>query len=679
MNFTQSIFTFCIGISLQLSVSAQGLLDHVAARAQYVVTVNNQSISQKADMATIGKMEFFNPAGDSMSASASHVITTIFCKPETCGARMVDRAYFFRIENDSLSGWYCLFGLKDADLFGKFLQQELKEKTEPNLQITHQGGYSLLHEGKMHAAWTKDFALLLIADKNDEYAFEENYSNIRATSYNQAMQDSIQAVELARAQAMADSIQAAEAAVEEQQRQAAKHPKKNQNTKKNTAQMQAELERAVSDSLAAVAAMQLEGSRAEEEASAALEKADKERKEKHQIEANGKASRLLGELINQGAAQSVSSLRSFSEAQKENFDIAIWINYSGTAFKSLNPYAHRGYRGMADSNRDTTESLTKLLANNYAVAYCLFDAGKITVTNKSIVNPEMSKLINGIYRAKGNKNFCKYIPGANLMGYASMSVNPEVVLKATRSILTKTYESTMGKEAKYITGMMDIAAIFTNDDVAYNLFKGDIAIAVTDLRPFKMSYLSYSYDDNFNRSETKQEKTEVLPEFVAMASVGKPEELNKILKAIEKMGGLRAEGEGVYLIEMPGQVGYKVYLAMENNILFCTNSEDLIHGKLKKGYPKNEQMSKEQRNLFTSYPIAYYWDRAKTFDMISKQPELKKGEKMTKMLNLFKDNLQEARITGTQQSGNAYVTNMQLDLKDASVNKPNPDKYAGKK
>jgi hypothetical protein len=674
MTLQKILYSLLISFVLSPLLLAQGLTNHIPAYAQYVITLNAQSYTAKADMNAISQMAFFNPSNDSASGPSQRILNSIFCKPADCGVKLLPRAYMFRIDNDSLTGWCCVFSIKDPAMFGKFLQRELQEKNKALPAIITSGGYSRLNGGKINVAWTPDFAMLLLMDANQSYSYYDDYSELKTTAYNQAQQDSIQAYEMAKAQALSDSILAAEAAAVKKAQEDSKDSKKQKQKNKSTTSKQPsdqklKVEEAASDSNGVDGPVApYEGGVADSYGNEDWEKKEKERQERKEKIWSERADRRLGMFINLEAGKSVSSLRSFSESQKEIFDIAIWMNYSAEAFQGLNPYANRRRLGMTPSSADTANSLIKLLKDNYSVAYCNFNAGKVSLINKAYVNPEMDNLISGIYRKKGNKNFCKYIKGENLMGYASMSVNSEQLIKATRSILIKTYESTMGKEAKYITGMMDIASIFTNDDVAYNLFKGDFVVAVTDLRPFKTSYLSYSYDDNFNRSETKQEKTEILPEFVAMASVGKPDEMGKILKAVEKMGGLRAEGAGTYLVEMPGQAGYKLYIALENNILFCTNNEDLIHGKLKDGYPKSEQMSKEQKELLTSNPIAYYWNGTKTFDLVNKQPDLKTGEKMTKDLNLFKDNLKEARLSGIKKEGNAYVTDFQMDFRDSSVN-----------
>ncbi len=667
----KTFLLFSIVSVCSVLMRSQALQTHIPAYAQYVITLNAQSYTGKVDMKTISKMDFFNPSktGDTSANSPYRVINAVFCQPVEHGIQMLPQAYMFRIDHDSVMGWCCLFGVKDESEFGKFLTSVLHEKGKPNPVVTSAGGYNKIQSGLVQATWTKDFALLLIRDKMIPYGYTQETEANQA--YDQARQDSIQAVQLMLAQLAADSIKASELKKEEELRQS-KAAKTALNKKKTPAQLKAEQEAeekaseeaerqsAIADSIAYSAK-----STAEYTGNSDWEKKEREREERGQKQMQLRADRRLRELMNLDESKSVAKVRSFTESQKEKFDVALWMNYSNQIIETLNPMLRNRSRG---DEADTSKAILRLLKDNYSVTYCTFEQGKLHVTNKAYTNPEMDKLVTEIYKKKGNKDFSKYIRGENLLGYASMSMNVEPLLKATHEVMVKTYEATMGKESKYITGAMDITALFTNEDVVNNLFKGDIAVAITDLRPFKTTSLSYTYDENFKRNETKQEKTEVLPEFVAMATVGKPVEMDKILKAVEKMGGLHSEGPGVYLIETPEQTGFKIYIALENNILFCTNNEDLVHGKLKTGYPKNERMTAAQQDLMKTWPIAYYWDGKKTLDLIGKQTELKSAEKILDKLNLFKGNMSDASLTGVRREGNAYVTSLDLNFSDSSEN-----------
>jgi hypothetical protein len=651
---------------------SQGLENHLPTYAQYVITLNAQSYSGKADMNEVSKMDFFkamNKEGKTHE-SIAQMISHILGQPASCGVQLLPRAYVFRIDHDSVSGWAYLFSLKDQKEFSKFLKESLHEEGKPEPEVFQNNGYSNAASGLMTAAWTSDFALLLVRDAYNRYSYADTYYDAEATARANAAADSIQATIAAREMYLADSIAAAEAeAAQKQKGKNKKSPAKNGKLSAEEKRQEA-LEAAKADSLAAVAiALLAEKENANYNASGGdnYEAANRERELQADKKMNARCERKLKEMMNLPPNKSMLRIRSFTESQKEPFDIAVFMNFSGNSFPNLDPFSRKMNSRMTHS-ADSASALSALAKDNYSVAYCNFEKGKINVQHTVFVNPEMDNLIGGLYKKKGDKNFVKYIKGTNLMGYGSMSVNVEKTLKATREILIKTYEETMGENAKFITGMMDITGVFTNDDVVNNLFKGDFALAVTDLRPYKTTFTSYKYDDNFARTETKEEKTEVLPEFVAMASVGKPDEMKKILKAVEKMGGIKEEGAGVYLIKFPGHADYRIYLALENNILFCTNNDELIHGKLKTGYSKSEQMTSDQKNLLCNSAVAYYWNGTKTFELAAKQPDWNKSEKFNRVLGVFKDNVKEARLTGVIKKNNTYVTNMSLDLTDTSVN-----------
>jgi hypothetical protein len=646
---------------------AQELQTHIPLDAKIVITLNTQSYTSKVDATKLNSMDFFRSMqkGDTASDDIGKLVAKALTKPEDVGAALLPVAYAFRVERDSVEGWCYLFGLKDEPKFSEFISRSLQKKAGTRIIPVQSAGYSRISVGRLNAAWTKGFAFLLVTDKPNPYA----YSGYSPNPQEQAVQDSIAAVVAmaAAAQAdslaIADSIQAAQLAIKAK---ANKSRLKKETVQEKKQREEREMRLQVeADSLAAADAAAKEEELSAQRALAA-EKAEQEQMAIAQEHRTEKGDEFLQLLMNMKPENSLSAIRNFTETQKEKFDVAVWMNYSdpsffGHNFLGIRPsYNRAGY--------DAANKFPSIARNNYSVAYCVFENGKINLTHTVYMNPEMDKLVSGMYKKSGCKKFNKYIRGENLLGYASCSMDVEKTLKGMRSLLMQIYETSMGNEVKYVTGMMDIASVFTNDDVVNNLFKGDFVLAVTDLRPYKVSYSKYNYDADFKQTETKEEKDEVLPEFTAMATVGKPEELTKILMALVKMGGLKQEAKDRYLIEYPGSGRIQLHLALENSILFLSNNDDLIKSKLKTGYPSKEQMSAAQKSLLATWPLTAYWNGTKTLELISKQPDFMTGSRMLKQLNLFKDNIHDVTLSGTTHQGNAYTTHMSMNFKDASLN-----------
>jgi hypothetical protein len=648
-----------------LKFQAQALLNRIPDTCPFVLTLHTQNYQGKVDLNEISKMDFFHSMQDTGSGSelTNNYLTRLLCQPGKNGAQTAPETYLFRIDQDSVQGWCYLFSLNDANLFASTLNTAFTRPGHPAPVSSTRSGFTSFRSGNVFAGWTSSFALLLVRDAHDPFAYSFFYDEQPAHSA--AYMDSVQAVEMLRIQVMTDSIRAAEKVEEEKAKSKSgktkTQPKKRAGKEKEMKEAELDREQTLNDSIAEVVATAMNPGAQNPDND--YEKQELKRKEIATHKWNERCNRMLTKLMELSPTRSMARISSFSESQKEPCDMAMWMNWTQNA--AFNPFGSRNFHGS--KGNDSLNSMNTLLKDNYSTAFCTFEKGEVKLINKAYMNPEMEKLLSGMYRKKGPSDMCKYVKGTNLMGYASMSLDMEKILKASGSIMRKSYESYMGADAKYVNGMLDIASVFTNEDVLYNLLKGELVMAVTDLRPFKMSYLSYTYDDNFNRTETRQEKTEVLPEFVVMANTGKPAELQKILDAAEKMGGLRKEGNGVYLIELPKQNTFKIYVALSNNILFVTNNEDLVHSKLKSGYSKNEQMTPAEKKMMSANPVAYYWNGAKTLDLVSKEPEFKSGEKAIKNLNLLKDNIGTAQLTGVQKEGPAYVTRASVTFKDNSV------------
>jgi hypothetical protein len=652
------------------SVFAQSLTDHIPANAQYVITLNTKNYAGKVEMKDICNLEFLRSLQTDGSQPGQHkMMASLFTKPEEYGVNLFPASYVFKLAQDSVNGWCYLFNLKDEKLFTQQVLKVLHTDGKADPILSTGGGFTSTKGGQLVVIWTKDFAMVLVKDAYSPY-FYSSSSGLSDVNYaSQTANDSSVVREIAREQEAADSVYQAELQ-EAKKAQKASGKLKGKRTgsgkgkqvvKKTTKTPEPviveEALRRQADSIAFVLTQQMANSNSGSGA-------DTRSAEDMETQQSNCCIRKLNKLLNQNQTESVGGLRTFSQSQQGLFDIAVWMNYSDELIPGMNRYS-----GMQSKHSvDSLGTLPSLQKDNYSVAYFNFDKGILNFRHCVFLNPRMNYLAEEIYRKKGSKSFNKYIKGENLMGFATMSIHNEKTLQATRKILAETYAQTLGAEAKYVNGLLDITAVFMNEDVLYHLFKGNFAIALTDLKPFKTTFIQYNYDDNFNRTETRQEKTDILPEFVALADVGKEEEMQKILKAIEKMGGLKAEGQkDVYLIQIPGKFSFTVYLALSNHMLICTNNEDLVHNKLKSGYSKKEQMTTSQRKLITSYPLVYYWNAAKTLDLVSKQPEFNPSAKLMKPLLQIKDVLTDAQLTGVMHEGNTYTTTAQMHFSDTSI------------
>jgi hypothetical protein len=198
----------------------------------------------------------------------------------------------------------------------------------------------------------------------------------------------------------------------------------------------------------------------------------------------------------------------------------------------------------------------------------------------------------------------------------------------------------------------------------YNLLDGQILFAVTDLKPYTASYLTYDYDENFDKTEIRKEKTEVRPEFVMVAGIGQPEKAAEIISIFERAGAVKKQNSKYYLINMPGEYDIKVFLAIQNGMLIITNNEDLMTNHLKKGYGNGQAMKKKEKKLGRKSALVGWWDGQKSFELVKKNYLEPLSDEDKKSLDLLQQDVNSGVIIGRKAKNGVQRIDVKVVLND---------------
>jgi hypothetical protein len=152
----------------------------------------------------------------------------------------------------------------------------------------------------------------------------------------------------------------------------------------------------------------------------------------------------------------------------------------------------------------------------------------------------------------------------------------------------------------------------------YNLFTGKFVFAITDLKPVVTTFVTYEYDDDFNRREITEDRTEIVPEFVFMAGVGRKKDMQKILDILERTALIKKVNEDYYMVMNTTNPASQMYIVFRKGILMFTNNEDLVNNHLDKGYKGKQRLGKKMRKTARKSPLVAWWDGKKTFDTVRK-------------------------------------------------------------
>lgn len=341
-------------------------------------------------------------------------------------------------------------------------------------------------------------------------------------------------------------------------------------------------------------------------------------------------------------------------------DISYYINGIGNSFSS-------GFNAFLMGSNGAN-NIMSMFNDNYSYASLVFDENEIAITSNQHVSDKFLENMKALNSAKFNKKLFKYIDGSNLVGIMGIAVNPN----ASYDIISDTY-STILKNSIGEEGAIASEIFFTllDEEEIFDLVKGDMIFAVTDIKEFDISYTSYEYDEDYNRLETTKTKKETLPEYVFTANVGNSDLSDKIIRLMETSktvydkGGFYKYTPYSYYGRNSG--GMEVFFAIQDNVLIITNDYELVTQQLVDGVSKDNKIEKQVTAMAKKNNLFGFWDNSKTIEKLDKGfgKELKDFDQvMSNLQNTFGN----ITIEGVKQNGNNFETKVSIKTKENNVN-----------
>jgi hypothetical protein len=371
----------------------------------------------------------------------------------------------------------------------------------------------------------------------------------------------------------------------------------------------------------------------------------------------------LEEIFNPNPDHTMSGNDHFTAATAAPFDVAIFVDGTNGLSSEINPMT-----SLFGRNSDFDNFLSEF-SDTYSYFHVSIKENDAEAKAYYHLNEKYRTMVLEANKAKFNKDLLKYVDGENLIGYFGMRVKPEPIYKMTMEMYAKMFEA-VPDYGESIAAGLGIFEILLDEDEIFDLIKGDMFVAITDLKEFDVSYTSYDYDEDFNEQEVIKTKQELLPEFVFLASVGNKKLRDKIVK-LYLASKLFVEEDG-YFKYKPYRYGNRssenqeggTYFAFANDILIVTNNKDLVTKYKQSGIPKENQLSKDRINHIKKNNYAGYWNVNATFLKMDKQLRKSLGRDISKMMTYTDSLFNEASLTGMKLEGDCFTTTANLSFKN---------------
>lgn len=208
------------------------------------------------------------------------------------------------------------------------------------------------------------------------------------------------------------------------------------------------------------------------------------------------------------AAGSILSNASFVKKQNSNALANLWVSGIGDLYSGFLPLSATRYMG------------------NFMNAYGNFNAQlfmdkeQLRVTGEIDVNQEMADAFQKIYKRKLNKKFAKYVNSDKAIGMFGFSFDSKAYLENMPKVMENAYGAYFGGGGykEEFSMASDFLSLILDEKAMSDVLKGDFLFLLNDISEKTVTYKSYTYDDDFNRTEVEKTKQETLPDFLLMFS-----------------------------------------------------------------------------------------------------------------------------------------------------------------
>ncbi len=618
-NLFKKTLPFAFLCLLISSVQAVDLQTKIPKNALYVFTINGQNFLTKMPLAELDKLMVMNDLCKELSKKNGSSET----KLSNIGVNIGSTSYFFVEMTDSIIYFTYLFPISDLKKFETAFVG--KEKTTKDAN----GNTTLSNNSSSIISWNKEYGMIIGSEVMSEYftRYPEAYDR-----YNTGKKDG---------------------------------DKKDKKGKKERDVVRPEGE---VDTVAVYEEDYAYDNNYYDDWSDKFE----QRKEIAKIWMQKKAS----EIYNLKPAAAITANEKFVKSQDKTADAVSWMGSSnGTLNNLLTNFYQNTYRYSYSSKTKmpTVDANSPLFSDqNYMSATLRFNNKNI----KMDITTGMDSRLMADYTKiatmnKLNKKFFNYLPAENLLGYYSIAISTQAALEGMPKIMTPylqmmPYTNDIGAE------IMDIYALFIDEQALGKLVKGDGIFAVTDLREKEVPYTTYEYDSLYNYTEVVGTRKEVVPEFVVMFSTEDAVTMDKIFSIAYKKGGLVKIADNYYETPKIKSMPFTISIIQKDGIVFVCNSKEqvdiIMKGKVK------TPVSAENMTAMSTSTASMFVDLKKILNAIPDDSKNKSKDdedyvsKSTKMLNYSRKNVGQIRMTQSAPVGNEIRSEMIITLPEGKEN-----------
>ncbi|WP_298478452.1 hypothetical protein [uncultured Maribacter sp.] len=503
---------FLIAVSafcITVSLTAQDLISKIPSTASAVVSIKGKNVLELMSLEEFSNSKFGSFLEKELMDESKGKLETL----EDLGLDYNNTFHYFFEINDGVYTNCFLIPLKDGKAFTGLLRNSEIKKTITEGDLSYIQNY----RGDEVTMWNKDVLMFVVS--SDHKVKEESYSY-----YNDYQSEvAVEAVVEGAVDATEDDYYTSDAYKKEQEEREKKRLEREEKRLARTKEFSQEV----------------------------LDKAKKI---------------IGGTYANKSILTNKSYLKSLGKGKEE---ASVWVNDFATIYEQAIP----SYRLGNSFNPYNFMNIDKLYGGLTLMAKLDFNKDEAVIKTEYTMNNEMAELYKPMYNGKINKSFVKYINEDNMLGYMSLNLSTEGVLKAYPNLASSLFDTGSGETISESVALgAKVFSMLIDEEETAKIFRGDMFLALTNLTEKQVTYTDYEYDEDFNYKEVEKTKTETIPDFMFMFTSEEQEIFNRLVRIGLKEKQLEANN-GVYqLIDLPKSTPFNMYVMYKDKTVFLGSS-----------------------------------------------------------------------------------------------------------
>jgi len=581
----KQLITSTIAMFMLWSVTAQDLATFVPKNSSLVGVINVEQIKTKADFEELIKLPLIKKMDKKIAKDFSRNLinndTENYLDLRKYGININSKSYFYFVAEKKMFSGALLLPISNKDKFTAFVKNFTDDKEGKNIKVKND--YLQVSKRDIYIIWNNNMAAFMSADISPQYKKEIKELAKKELGFKEKTEEP-------------EVEEVVEEIVEEE--------------------VTEEIEEEVTEEFV-------------EETPSYSDIYDLQYAKIDSIKKEWFKKNTANFLKSKGA-NSYASNSDFNKYLKTEPDAAVVFDYglfSDVYMSSMKNLYPRELRNFVSG--DFIQSFTKGMK--------MFSKIHLTKDDAALnFDMKYSKKINEVFakvkKKKISKDFLKYM-SKDIMGYYAMGVDIEGYAEGTKEMLKNNLPK-VKKYGKPAVKIIEILELIIDEDALYNIFTGDVVVAVNGVKEFEIIRKTYDWDEDFNKVDKIDTVMQKMPEILFMAGVGSKEDVNKFISLMESTEVLKKEGN-IYSVDVKGNK-LPVYLRIYDDILFISNNK--VYVKNPKVYAKNKQLNKQHSKMFKKNVFVAYANTA----MISRYfadsgVAFKEKEMLTASSNIFKD------------------------------------------